>query len=141
MIYVDTSVVVAALTTESSSVATRDWLAMQEPGILAASQWVNVEFHSAVGIKVRSGKLSAAHAVIVMASFATFMDRHCTSLPIRNEDYSAASRFLTRPELGLRAGDALHVAIANGHRAVLCTIDQRMFSASLALGLDVRKPA
>jgi uncharacterized protein len=121
MIYVDTSVVVAALTTESSSVATRDWLAMQEPGILAASQWVNVEFHSAVGIKV--------------------MDRHCTSLPIRNEDYSAASRFLTRPELGLRAGDALHVAIANGHRAVLCTIDQRMFSASLALGLDVRKPA
>jgi uncharacterized protein len=62
MFYLDTSVLVAAITKESGSPSVRDWLAAREPGELATSAWVATEFHSALGIKVRSGGLSAAHA-------------------------------------------------------------------------------
>jgi predicted nucleic acid-binding protein len=36
--------------------------------------------------------------------------------------------------LGLRAGDALHLAICADHRVTLCTLDQRLSDAASLLG-------
>jgi predicted nucleic acid-binding protein len=44
MRYVDTSVLVAALTRETRTTAMQDWLAAQTPGELAISDWVVAEF-------------------------------------------------------------------------------------------------
>ena len=37
--------------------------------------------------------------------------------------------------LGLRAGDALHLAIAADHGAMLCTLDERMSESGLSIGI------
>ena len=44
MFYLDTSVLVAAMTNEAASDATRLWLGEQKPGELAISDWSLVEF-------------------------------------------------------------------------------------------------
>jgi uncharacterized protein len=37
--------------------------------------------------------------------------------------------------LGLRAGDALHLAICTDHGATLCTLDRRLANAGSTLGV------
>ncbi len=46
-----------------------------------------------------------------------------------------ASQFADQFALGLRGGDALHLAIAADHGATLCTLDRRLNDAGLALGV------
>ncbi|HWX27774.1 MAG TPA: hypothetical protein VNZ53_10105 [Steroidobacteraceae bacterium] len=38
--------------------------------------------------------------------------------------------------LGLRAGDALHLAVCADHGATLCTLDHRLSDAGSALGVN-----
>jgi predicted nucleic acid-binding protein len=40
-----------------------------------------------------------------------------------------------QPVLGLRAGDALHLAICADHGATLCTLDRRLNEAGPVLGV------
>jgi predicted nucleic acid-binding protein len=42
------------------------------------------------------------------------------------------------PALGLRAGDALHLAIASQHGATVYTLDQRIAEAGPALGVSAQ---
>ena len=46
-----------------------------------------------------------------------------------------AARFADRHELGLRVGDALHLAVCADHGATLCTLDRRLAEAAPALGV------
>lgn len=51
--------------------------------------------------------------------------------------FEAAARMCDRPDLGLRAGDALHIAIAESGHLTLVTLDTRMADAALQLGIPV----
>ncbi len=51
-----------------------------------------------------------------------------------------AGRLLERFELGLRAGDALHLAIAQRLGTPLVTLDRRLATAAAAVGLEVIVP-
>ena len=55
MLYIDTSVLVAALTNESRTAEMQNWLASQRPEDLMISDWVMTEFSAALSIKVRTG--------------------------------------------------------------------------------------
>ncbi|MGL5115739.1 MAG: type II toxin-antitoxin system VapC family toxin [Beijerinckiaceae bacterium] len=134
MIYLDTSVVVSALTTEALSTASRRWIAAQEPGTLAISLWVATEFHSAIGVKVRSRQISRENGLAAAEAFSQLVDKHCVTLLIVDSSYAAASAFLRKIELGLRAGDALHIAIAQAHDVAICTMDRRMYDAAMSFG-------
>ncbi|MDE2464494.1 MAG: PIN domain-containing protein, partial [Alphaproteobacteria bacterium] len=46
-----------------------------------------------------------------------------------------AARLADQHALGLRAGDALHLAICADHGATLCTLDRRLGEAGPALGV------
>ncbi len=48
----------------------------------------------------------------------------------------AAARFAEQYALGLRAGNALHVAVASDRGARICTLDKRLAEVALALGVD-----
>ena len=48
---------------------------------------------------------------------------------------AAAARITDQYRLGLRAGDALHLAICTDHGATLCTLDRRLGEAGAALGV------
>ncbi len=54
------------------------------------------------------------------------------------EDYNLAKRYLGRFETGLRAGDALHLAMATNHRArMIYSLDKGLVKAGEMLGLPV----
>ena len=58
MLYLDTSVLITALTNEPRTAETQTWLAAQNPDELIISDWVVTEISSALSIKLRTGQLT-----------------------------------------------------------------------------------
>jgi predicted nucleic acid-binding protein len=58
-----------------------------------------------------------------------------TVVPVSRSQFRTAARFVEQHVLGLRAGDALHLAICGDHGATLCTLDRQLSDAAAALGL------
>jgi len=56
-------------------------------------------------------------------------------LPVTGSQFRAAARFADQHALGLRAGDALHLAVASEHGATVHTLDQRLADAGPVLGV------
>ena len=57
------------------------------------------------------------------------------TLPISSVEFRTAAHYADQYASGLRAGDALHLAICAGHGATLCTLDRRLSDAGPALGV------
>ena len=55
ILYLETSVLVAALTHEARTARMQRWLDDQDPELLAISDCVTTEFSSALSVKLRSG--------------------------------------------------------------------------------------
>jgi predicted nucleic acid-binding protein len=68
-------------------------------------------------------------------AFARLVEESFTLLAISGLQFHTAARFADRYELGLRAGDALHLAICADHGATLCTLDRTLTEAGPALGV------
>ena len=61
-----------------------------------------------------------------------------TVLPVTGEHFRTAAKFADKHLLGLRAGDALHLATASEHGAAVHTLDQRLADAGPALGVPTQ---
>ncbi len=68
--------------------------------------------------------------------FAHLKAASLTVVPVTREHFMAAARFADQYGIGLRAGDALHVAVAAGHGATICTLDKRLAETAIALGVS-----
>ena len=126
ILYLDTAVLVAALTHEAKTARTLRRLDDQAPELLAISDWVMTEFSSALSIKLRSGQIETQHRTDALAMFTTMRSETFTVLPVSGAQFRTAARFADQHALGLRAGDALHLAICADHGAILCTLDRRL---------------
>ena len=135
MIYLDTSVLVAALIDENKTAQAQTWLANQPEGELAISEWVVTEFSSALSLKVRTGQINENHRAIVLATFTRLSTDSLHVLSLSGYHCRTAAHFADRHELGLRAGDALHLAVAVEHGATIVTLDRTMADAASALGI------
>jgi hypothetical protein len=133
-IYVDTSVLVSALTNEPRTSDAQSWLRSQPPGGLMTSDWTLTEFSSAIALKLRTGVIGAATRAAALAACKRLIAQSFELATIPPTAFGAAARFCDHHSSGLRAGDALHLAIAFEHGATLCTFDQRMASGGLAVG-------
>ena len=138
--YVDTSVFVSAVADEADSERSRQWLGEQVPGVLAISDWVEAEFSAALSIKVRTGGLSDERQRRALLNFAKVAELSLLRLPVERAHFRAAARFADQSNTGLRAGDALHLAIAAAHGAWIVTMDRRLSAAAEVLGFQARSP-
>ncbi|HWA90810.1 MAG TPA: type II toxin-antitoxin system VapC family toxin [Rhizomicrobium sp.] len=132
--YLDTSLIVAATTNESRTLAVQHWLKAQQVEDLFISDLVVTEYSAALSIKVREKQMDAVQRSGSLAHFAQL----CSSLTIltfQTSHFRAAARFADQYPLGLRTGYALHLAVAAEHGTVLVTLDKRLSQAGLALGI------
>lgn len=140
MTYVDTSVFVRALTQEPGWEAILQWFSVQPGGSLVISPWTITEFSSALALKIRTVQLQPLQAAEVQASFNRMITRSLRLLPVNATHFSTAARFVEYYTLGLRSGDALHLAIAFDAGEPLATLDARLAKACQALGVVVEIP-
>jgi predicted nucleic acid-binding protein len=102
---------------------------------LALSEWSRTEFVSAVDIRVRMQTLDSIEASNVIVAFRRFAQRALVLLPVEVGDFALADQYLEEFKLGLRAGDALHLAIALNHGATICSSDRMMLKCARRLGI------
>jgi uncharacterized protein len=123
------------LTNEAETGRVQAWLADKPADETAISDWVTTEFSSALSIKLRSGQIEAVHRADALAMFTRLSADSFIVLPFSGLQFRTAARFADQYALGLRAGDALHLAICADHGATLCTLDHRLSEAGPALGV------
>jgi len=135
MLYLDTSLLVAALTNEPETRQMQGWLGEQDPDDLVISDWVTAEFSAALSIKLCTGGIEAVHRAHALTMFTRLCNDNLTVVPVSRMQFRMAARFAGQYALGLRAGDALHLAICAEHGATICTLDRRLSEAASAVGV------
>lgn len=141
MLYLDTSVLVPLFVPELDSAAVRQWFDANADKTLAISDWTVTEFASAMGIKVRDKGLKpdqARRACALMDKLAA--ESFKVFAPARSH-FVKAAEYLGQHALGLRAGDALHLAIAQDEGAErFHTLDRRLIEVGRKLKFRISSP-
>lgn len=111
MLHLDTSVLVPLVVPEALSDRVERWFAAAGTGNLATSRWSSVEFASAVGNKVRRQELDEPAGAAAIDVLTRRVAPALRLVAVEDEDFAAAVLHVGRFGLGLRGGDALHLAV------------------------------
>ncbi len=137
MYYLDASAAVAAITDEPHSERIWNWLSRHDEAAVLVSGWVSPEIASALSIKLRTGALTLEDRAAAGANWRDLRNTSLGLLVVTDSHFGAASTFCDQHELGLRAGDALHLAIVASAGLTLLTFDRTMANAACQLGIPV----
>jgi predicted nucleic acid-binding protein len=100
------------------------------------SDWGVTEFASALSVKIRLKQLNLENRAKAVSLFAQLKAGSLAMVSINRDHFVTAARFADQHGVGLRAGDALHVAVAADQGATICTLDKRLAEAATALGVS-----
>jgi len=138
VLYFDTSFLAPLILPEAAGDKIAAFLRRLPAAELTVSNWTRVEFSSLIALEVRMGGLDGQAGARADARFEAMVDESFSILLPDAEDFGLAKRYLGRFETGLRAGDALHLAVANNHRAaVIYSLDKTLLKAGKILDLPV----
>lgn len=135
MRYLDTSLLVAAFTAERRTTDVQAWLAAQPAGELLISDWVTTEYSAALSVKRRIGHLTTGERNRALQTFHVIAQQSFNILPVVRSDFLVAARLVDRHTDAIRAGDALHLAIALRAGARLQTLDRRLADQAVVVGI------
>ena len=136
--YVDASVLLPTLIAEPITEAVYDFLGADGLELLI-SDFAAAEVASALWRLVRMAELTGADASERLADFEVWRAAMSAPVDIAASDARLAYTYVRRFDLGLRAPDALHLAIARRIDATLVTLDRRLVAAARDLGIAVEE--
>jgi predicted nucleic acid-binding protein len=125
--YLDSSVAVAAVSSEPATAAAHQWLAAAE--VVLMSDWTLTEAAAGLSQKQRMRVISAEEHKHAAEALHRQLVEAYEVVPVTRQDFRLAARFAGRAETGLRAGDGLHLAIASAAGAKLVTLDKKQAHA------------
>lgn len=134
MHYVDTSVLIAYLVPEKYSDQADRSLRDPVHTPLALSAWTETELMSGLGIKCRTGQIEESDRRKALEQYERLRD-YFVHLQVLDDDCRNAARLLQNWRLGLRAGDALHLAVSQRHSCVVLSLDERLVKAGQQAGI------
>jgi hypothetical protein len=134
--YLDPSVLLPTLIAEPATEAVYDYLSADSRQLLI-SDFAAAEVASAL---VRLALLTDADASARLADLDAWRAAMSSPVDIAASDARLACIYARRFDLGLRAPDALHLAIARRLDATLVTLDRRLTTAAHELGVPVEDP-
>lgn len=138
MLYFDTSFMTPLFKLEQSSPHVRRFMAGLKPRVPAISQWTRVEFASLLAKDVRMGLMTPVQANALGTAFEVATAQGYVVLDVARRDFEMARHSLAVHNSGLRAGDALHLAIASNNAARgVYSLDNIMIAAGRSLGLSM----
>jgi uncharacterized protein len=139
VLYFDTSFLAPLIVPEATSDKIAAFIRRLHAEELTVSHWTRVEFSSLIAREVRMGELDVRAAVRADDRFESMVEESFSVILPSADDFGLANRYLRQFETGLRAGDALHLAIARNHRAaVIYSLDKKLLKAGKILDLPVR---
>lgn len=134
-IYIDTSMWVSLLTSETHAPAIKLWM-NDEMGKLCVSAWTRAELASALAIKLRRGEMEQEYLVKILSQYDKWVHGSLSTLSVDSQDCEHAAGLCAQAASGLRAGDALHLAVAVRHRCShMATFDTILVKAATDMGL------
>jgi predicted nucleic acid-binding protein len=110
-LYLDTSLLVAALVHEAGTATAVSFLQAHAKQSLLISPWVATELASALALQVRRGTIAPQESQEAWERFGLLREQRLNTLPLAAEDFEAAARLCLTQAPPLRAGDALHLAL------------------------------
>ncbi|MFO7957153.1 MAG: type II toxin-antitoxin system VapC family toxin [Candidatus Brocadiia bacterium] len=135
MAYIDTSVLVAYYCPEPLSALAQE--AIERAETPTVNPLIEVEFCSALAIKVRTGELEAESAERVLGRFRQHLEEDCYRIiPIETREYLLAADWLSRFSTPLRTVDALHLASAFTVGLRLLTADRALARSAEHFGVE-----
>lgn len=137
MIYLDTSVAVSLLVPEPRTADVKAWFGGLNE-IPVSGDWLLTEFDSAVSIKLRAGELVESDAKIVRKEFEKLTMSGLRIVPVSRTAFGSAADLAKQHTHRLRAGDALHLAVAReiGAQSV-ATLDSVMSANAKRMKMGV----
>jgi uncharacterized protein len=136
--YLDTSVVIPLYIKEATSTDCQTFINTHK-GQLALSQWTMVEVYSGFCLLKRTGVLQASNITLITTTLEQQAKLYFSVLDVQASDFLTAKAYLAHNTfaLNLRAGDALHIAVAQNRSLDLVTSDSNMVKAAKAFGVNV----
>jgi uncharacterized protein len=138
MRYLDTSAVVSMLRPEPATAAVQRWVGRHAATGLYVSDWVTVEVASALSLLQRTGGLDDIQRAHAQQTYDMLVEDAFEVVTPRRSEFALAAKWCARADLSLRAGDALHLAVASTSDLELVTRDAVQARAGKALGVTVK---
>jgi predicted nucleic acid-binding protein len=134
MLYFDTSFLAPLILEEATSAKIEAFFARLPTGELYVSHWTRVEFSSLIAREVRMGGLAESDALLAIGQFDEMVADSFQVLAPSVADYELAKEYIQNFATKLRAGDALHLAIAsNNGMKTFHTLDEGLLNAARLL--------
>ena len=131
MLYFDTSFLAPLILEEATSTKIEAYFAKLPAGELYVSHWTRVEFASLIAREVQMGGFAEPDALLAIAQFDELVTESFQVLAPAVADYELAKDTIQHFATKLRAGDALHLAIASNNGAkFLYTLDEGLLNAA-----------
>lgn len=134
--YCDTSLLVPLLTPEAFSEVVEGWFASQPQGLISYSSWTETEIASALARKQRSGRIDVASRARGLALWRD-LSRAMVRVAVEPGDFDRAATLVDSGARGLRASDALHLAVVLRLGLDLATFDRDLATAARDEGVRV----